>query len=402
MKSKSLVVIALISLATSCMGPNNDYTLKVKLLKLEESDMYDPDMVYDVIFDAEENNIDSLKEKSHQLFLEGINVFKNEKRASAAVDYFKESILTFPDAKTYYELGSALMESNNLSALQEGLKSLKVAERLNFQPLSNIYYKQSCINNIIAEDFSFTKEDKEDYIDKSIYLMRKAFENGFTDTLSLKENKRMSSLLSSKEYKKMMVDVLAHQQKNDSNSFFHSFKESFPIATDHLEIPLSQVDMKEYKESISYDYAQFIPEMENVSFGRDVSHDFFYVAKIEESANYTALVYSSVNFYGEEMQPVYTTLATYDNDGQIISKKLISCQCSAEKIKQGSIEKNIITIRDYKRIWEKPIDKIAFSQNVVKDYSLIAEAKFKIDDSGKILNEEVPANYSDSSLFVKK
>ena len=70
--------------------------------------------------------------------------------------------------------------------------------------------------------------------------------------------------------------------------------------------------MKDYKESVSFDFVKFVPEMENSSFGRDVSHDYYYVANMGGNENYSAFIYTSESFYGEEMQPVHTVLATYD------------------------------------------------------------------------------------------
>jgi hypothetical protein len=383
---------------------NKEYTLKVRLLHLQQSDIYDKDLVYDVIFDAEENNIDSLKTESRRVFLQGVDFYKNKKKPAVAVDLFKKSILLFPDAKTYYELGSALMDSKeSLEDYKEAIKAFDVADHLKFQPVSSIYYKKACANGLFYNLYNHlsSPEEKDEFLMIAISNLRKAFENGFSDTLALKSDARIKPIVATKEYQKMVLAFQANHQ-TDGNSLFSIYSKSFFTNLNKLEIGLENVDMSDYKESISYDFAPFIPEMENTTFSRDVSHDYFYVAKLAETPTYTALVYSSISFYGEYMQPVHTTLAIYNPQGEIISKKLISCQCSAEKVKTAIIDNNKITITDYKRIWEKAIDAVPFEENKIKTYEQIVQAKFSIDENGKIISEEVPENYNDSTLVVDK
>lgn len=393
----------------SCSGPDINYVAKVKTLHLTEGSLYDKELVYDVIFDSEEYDVDSLKNKSRVLFLSGIDEYKNKKNTRKAIDLFKQSILVFPDAKTYYELGNALLDSkslptdgmdiNGLDLVLESLEAYEVAEHLNFEPLFNIYYKKACANNML---YTGTIKHEEHYLNRSLSCLRGAFRNGFSDTLMIKNDTRLRGITSTEEYGEMLFNAQVQKEKGSPNALFELFKNAFPHSeTASLEIDKNKVDMNAYDKSISYDFAPFIPEMENVDFGREVSHDYFYVAKVVETPVYTALVYRSMSFFGENMQPVHATLVTFDPQGEIISKKLIACECSAEKVKEAKIENNIITIHDYKRQWEQPIDKVDFEDNKIKSYELIATIKYKIEDSGKIVDEDVPANYKDSTVASK-
>lgn len=394
--------VLLAALFSACSGPQKEYLLKVKLLKLDTKHIYDKGLVYDVIFDSEEANPDSLKNKSRELFLKAIDTYKNKEQPGIAVDIFKASILAFPEAKTYYELGNALLDTEVLYNMQEAIEAYEVAEHLHFQPLSNVHYKKACAYNMLYNSPLADAKKKNSYYYRAIDHLRQAFNNGYFDTTALRNDPRINHLVSTKEYKRMVMEIMGQQESKPVNALFDMFRNSFPVSSGSLEIPLMKVDMQDYRESINYDYARFIPEMENVSFGRDVSHDFFYVARIAETSNYTALVYSSISFWEEEMQPVHTTLATYNNEGEIISKKLISCQCSAEKIKIATVEDRVITVQDYKRIWELPIDKVGFYDNKVKDHELIAEAKFRIDETGMIVDDNVPENYNDTTIVAQR
>src|SRR3954463_16583419 len=109
MKATSLFALSCFTILIGCTGTETKYVAKVKLLKLGKDDIYNKEMVYDVIFDSQELKLDSLRNKSRQLFLQGVDKYKNKKDATGAIDMFKQSILIFPDPKTYYELGNALV-----------------------------------------------------------------------------------------------------------------------------------------------------------------------------------------------------------------------------------------------------------------------------------------------------
>ncbi|MBC7488245.1 MAG: hypothetical protein H7282_16005 [Cytophagaceae bacterium] len=398
---KLIFIPVILLLLFSCSGPEVDYVAKVKVLHLTNASLYDEELVYDVIFDSEESDVDSLKNKSRILFLSGIDQYKNKDNTRKAIDFFKESILVFPDAKTYYELGNALLDRNNFDQAKEAINAYRVAEHLNFQPKFNIYYKEACANNILYHNVA--AEEKENYMSRVVASLRMAFYNGFSDTVQLKNDPRINSIVVTDEYKSIILNARIEKEKGSPNALFELFKNAFPASeTTTLEINKEHVDLARYDQSISYDFAAFIPEMENTEFGREVSHDYFYVAKVAETPLYTALVYRSMSFYGENMQPVHTTLVTFDTQGEIIAKKLISCECSAEKIKDAKIENNIITIHDYKRKWEHPIDKVDFEDNKVIAYELKASIKYRIDNTGKIIDEDVPSNYKDSTVASTK
>ena len=389
------IVLTGIFFAMACNQSNHKGMVKVKLFRLTDSTIYDMDLVSDFVFDAEELNVDSLKDLSRQLFLKGIDEYKNKKSLYAAVKSFKASILIFPDAKTYYELGNALLDMKTEQSLKECVNAFDIAERIQFQPRVNLYYKKACAYNLRNTYYKY------DDVYAVFSELNAAIYNGFTDTTLLKNDWRLKGITSMPQYQELIINMKLKQVNNDQNALFALFKSAFPTQTDKLIIGKENVDMNSYKESISYDFAKFIPEMENTSFGRDVSHDYFYVAKVKETDLYTALVYSSVSFEGEAMQPVNTTLAVYNNQtGEVISRKPIACQCSAERIRSSIVSNGQVEIEDYNRIWEKPITEVSFDENKVKEYQSLAKAVFSIGDDGIIIAKEVSKGFSDSLNMV--
>lgn len=379
-----------IILICACGQSNKEYVVKVKPVKLTAADIYNKDMVTDFVFDAEEQNINSLKTKSHKLFLQGIDAYKNKKDLVKAVNLFRQSILVFPEAKTYYEMGNVLLElRRSEKQLQEIEEVYKIAEALNFQPLSMLYYKLACTNSRTGEGYG------------TAFYLKQAFEYGFSDTTLLYKDKNLQGFRQTDQFESTVAELLLNRLKGGATNPFELYKKAFIPRLKSFEVTTNNVDMKEFKKSISYDFAKYIPEMENVSFGRDVSNDFFYVAKVAETENYTALLYTSINYYGEEMQPVHTKLVTYTKAGDIIASTLFSGQFSAEKIKTGKIEGDKIVLQDYKRIWKQPIDKVSFDENQIDKYEPIAKASFHIDNMGRIIEDEITPNYVDSVTFAK-
>ncbi len=385
-------ILAFLLLA-GCTEPTINYVLKVKLQALSPETIYDAPLVYDVIFDAEELDIDSLRTVSRQLFLQGVDQLKNHNKPDRAVKLFKNSILTLPDAKTYYELGNAILKAHLHP--EEAIKAYEVAEYLQFQPLASIYYAKACAYNALNK-----KSPASEYQEMALHSLEYALVNGFEDTLSLKKDPRLKEIVRLPAYRNMLTNTYARALSNKPEGLFALFTRSFPLVAQPFEIRLDKVDMKQYGLSVSYEFAKYIPEMQNSSFGRDVSHDFFYVARVAETKDYVAVLYASVSFYEEDMQPVLTKLATYDTNGNLISTLPFSCQCSAEKVKKGKVENNIITIEDYRRVWEHPIDKVGFEKNTILSYELLSTATFRIETNGKITTQSAPDQYTDTVILA--
>lgn len=389
---KKLILFTTLGLAFACSQTSINYVARVKPLRLFDTEIYKADKVEDVLFDSEEQNIDSLRNLSRQLFLKGVDAFRNKKAPGTAIKIFKQSILALPDAKTYYELGNALLESGMFKdEFEEAEQAFEIAERLNFQPLYLVHYKNACAMNHKGADYAVSVG----------YKLRDAFRAGFSDTSLLKKDKHLASFVKSSEYKNLELAQLLDHLKDRNESLFSIYTQAFALLPADFEIKPEMADMRDYKQSISYDFVSFIPEMQNSNFGRDVSHDFIYVGRLAQTPAYTAVLYTSMSYYGEYMQPVHTKLVTYDNAGTIISGIILAGQLSAEKVKSGRIDHDKIYITDYKRIWHQPIDKVAFEENTVLKYEVIAKAVYRLAENGKIVEESVPENFNDSVPLAK-
>lgn len=390
----------LFTLVVSCSKPQKEFVLKVKLNKLQGDQIFDKDLVYDVVFDANEFELDSTQKIAREVFLRGLDEFKNKKNTLKAITLFKESLLYFPEAKTYYELGSALLAFRaNSEFLEQSRKCFEIAQILSFKPEYAIHLKLAKVEVFLAK---LNKEDNYRWWDVNSEF-RRAFNTGYFDTTAIQNDPDFAEYVKSPSYKELVINVLTQNSSiGGTYSKFNIFKNSFTNFNPDFKISDNEVSMENYKQSISYEFSDFIPEMENVSFGREVSNDFYYVAKVAETADYVALVYATSSFDGDGYQPVETILAVYDNNGKQISRKLIACQCNAEKIKTCSFSSGKLIIEEKKRNWEKPISSFGIDENTVESVDLIAKAVFSFKNNGMIQAEDVPANFNDSVRIAKK
>ncbi|MES2559632.1 MAG: hypothetical protein V4590_07830 [Bacteroidota bacterium] len=382
-------------LMPACSGPSAEQILKVQLQKLTFKTMYDKNLVYDVVFDSEELNLDSVKKLSGALFLQGVDLFKNKRNPGAAVVKFKSSILTFPDAKTYYELGCALAAGGYSEAVrEEAIEAFEVAQHLHFEPAANVHYKIACVK------YQNYKRDPEKWgMWYVINPLEDSFKAGRFDTNAVAQDPQLKGITEEPLYKNLVLQMVA--QNRQGSGLFDLYKRAYTNNLETYTLTPEKVEMADFRQSINYDFADFIPEMENTDFNREVSNDFYFVGRVKQTELYQAFLYTSIAFSGEEMQPAFTYLVVYDNEGDILSKKMVGCQCSAEKIKTFSVNNGTINITDMKRNWAKPITDVSFAENSILGYDVLAKAVFTIDDTGRITDKDVPANYNDSNLFTQ-
>jgi len=400
------VATLLLLIALGSCKPKLKYDMKINLTRLTNDNIYDEKLVGDAIFDARELKVDSLKNRSSKLFLQGVDLYKNKKKPDSAVAVFKQSLLVFPQVDTYYEIADALMamqadaKGNDKKAiLREALEAYNVAAYLHYKPASFLYYNMACAENLLGDDDSARGVEKISmHLNRAASDLRNAFMNGFNDTAMMQADTRINSIMKTDAYKQMIAELNA-QKKPDSKpeTVFDLYKDLYPTIQQPFAITLDKIEMTEYKTDISFEFAKFIPEMENTSFGRDVSHDYYVVGKLAETPLYTAVIFTSTELTGDggyDIEPVYTKLVTYTPEGNIIDSRLISCRCTEDKAKTVKIENNIITSEEYKTVWKYSsqemdsiinLDGSTYPQNKVVRSELLGKEVYKLTDIGKIV-----------------
>ena len=368
----SLLLVASAFLFSNCTSDSKAGD-KIKLpnatppLALDE--IYDEAAVADYLFENEERAIDSAHQASRKLFLQAIDLYKNKKNHTQALPLFKQSVSLYPDPKSYNELGNLLYETG---AYEESVKSYLLAVKLGYSPLADTYFKMACAT-----------ASSEEYNGTAFTYLEYAFKNGFTDSSRFVNDPHLASIRHETAYRELLFANFKNAGKNE-NIKYELFLSGFETLNLPFEIEPRNVGNYDNKRYIGYDFSEFVEEMENVSFGRDVSNEFCYVGIAKKTDQYTALLYSSVEMMGGFLQPVHTMLVTYNPKGEPISKKVFSCQCSAEKIKSGSFDGNLITVTEQKVEWQYPFSSVSPQENKIVGYEPLEKVSYMIDEAGNI------------------
>src|SRR5690606_22027255 len=181
-----LSCLCLFTLLLSSCKERINYVLKLEHHPLQSDQLYDLAEVKQVLFDARELNLDSLEKQSRKTFLKGAEYLINKNEPSKAIRYLKNSILSYPQAKAYYELGNALYRSGGRASQKEALKAFQMAENLGYEPIAQCYYRMAVTHAALASE---AKEGgRDDYNDYPILdNLRSALLAGFSDTLTIRE-----------------------------------------------------------------------------------------------------------------------------------------------------------------------------------------------------------------------
>jgi tetratricopeptide (TPR) repeat protein len=378
-KMKYITNFFIILIVFSCYSPEHKIrTIFIEnKVVLDDEDIFNNSKIEDYVFHTAPNLHDSIINKSKRYFLDAIDEFKNKKSYEKAIPLFKKSIIIFPDAKSYFELGNVYLESKNY---KQAVLAFKMAETLKFSPIGLVYF--NIANALVADNNNYSEWQVTEYLKKSIL-------SGYFEIELLDENPLFSNYRSSESYQEVILSYKNKLNLNQANYKFISFLKSFPEITDNkFLINKDDIFNKPSEDfrvsSINYSFSTFIPEMENSGFGRDVSNEFFYVAKIIENPNYVAVLYKSINYMANVLQPTQYYLTTYDINGKIISQKLVACLCSPIKFKLFEFNSATITIEEYKREWEKDLREVELEENYVKNDELVSKEYFTINELGII------------------
>jgi tetratricopeptide (TPR) repeat protein len=353
----------------ACQSSNNQNQQTATIQVLEIDNIYQNNLVKDFIFAVREGDLETQQSIAKADFLRAIDLRVNQKNPAEALQYFRKSITEFPEANTYYEMSDALIE---LQKYEEAANALQMAEELHFVPLANLYVKQAKVTAM---------NDKEGY--SVVMYLQKAVEQGFADKAALENEPAFASLKDSEQLKRFYLENFTSGQDKESAEF-RIFLAGFPVAEDGYTLEGKNIEDIN-KGYINYDFAKYVKEMETrQDFGREVGSDYFYAAKVQETAEYVAVVYIARDAVSEVMPTIFASLVTYNLKGTEIDKITFACQCDYKTLKTGKIIGNQITVTEQNREWESELTEVAPSENKIKSVTEVAKTSYLIAKNGKI------------------
>lgn len=375
-------VIVISILLSACGDPaakiNGDNPLQNAStdIQLSSSDIFDGIKVFEFL-----KNKEKFIQEANELFLKGLNSFKNDKNLDSAEVYFTQSLVKEPNARTYCELGNVYKQRGEYS---KAIDSYMLSEQLDYAPFSKILYN-------IATVYSLKKE-----AEKSGKYLEYAMQAGYNNLESIEKDPELAYLRETYEFKEALNRGL-RGMSDPEKLFWLQFKKQFPKT--NMPITLNwdlSVEKLEDLEYISYDFEKYISEMRDEKFSREVSKGFYYFAQVMETEEFVAIIYIMKDEFLGEVAPLTYRLATYSNTGKIIDKYDIAGRSNlSEDVRlatlkeNGAIDVNVIGLE-----YEKDPDEHGYWDNKVKSTQLKGKEKYQIKSNGKIqkLSESLALN----------
>lgn len=301
-----------------------------------------PDSIYRQasIQKALQLSTDLQKRESRKHFMNGLDLLVNKSNPKGSIEFFKEAIFYYPDEKNYSHLFEAYLRNNDLA----------LADSVNASLEGRINYSETSFNRALI---AAAKKDAGLCVGE----LEVAIQEGFAFKDRVVNEKLFEFLKDNQSYQSLLITYFGNDEKI-RRTLFAAFLKTFPDLNLPFEIINDSARSFNYDQYINYDFAMFVPGMEDGRFSRDVSSEYMYVGKFKVE-NGTAAIYKSQQVMADTLNPVYTSLVVYDTTGTIISNEIISCYCSPLESKACVINKDFsIDIKAYKTKWEiDPIEK---------------------------------------------
>ncbi len=369
MKSYSIVIVALSVLLVACGGKKttNKNTDNVQKSVLAEADIFNKEIVNNFLLKADKNS----QQDAKRIFLTGVDQYRNNNKLDSAIISFKNSISMYPFAKTYYELGNALMDKKDFKM---AIDAYKMAEALEYEPISLVLYNLACAHSMI--------EDGK----QSLNYLQLAIENGYNHLDQIMSDSDLVFVRKDENFTETVKTSMSGNTSSKAVSF-SMYKSHFASLTLPYQLSEEVSQTVNFDQSISYDYVDFVPGMVNSEFSRDVGDEYFYVGKVAETDKYVALLYSQAGMWSEK-PPVHVYLATYGIDkGKIIDfEKIAGLEYYSDSLRTAVVKSDMsVEVKYFIQEWEKNPDDYGYdSENKRTGLNQVAIKNFKIDVNGAI------------------
>lgn len=314
------------------------------------------------------------KAEGRKYFLQAVDMMVNKKNAQGSIEFFKESIFYYPNAKSYFFLAKADMETGNLD---EADKALGVASEEAYTPYSEISYAYAVIAAMRKDSSCLAMLDEA------------VSQYGFLDKDRITNEKAFDFIRNSAGFTAMLVNTFNDDAKLKA-LLFKNYLKVFPDLNAPYVSPVDSASRYNFDHYINYDYAVFIPGMEDGRFSRDVSNEYLFVGKLKLNGGSQAVIYKTVLAIADTLNPVKTYVMVYDSLGNVKDSEMIGCYCSpTESVAYTIKEDNSIESTGYHYTWKfDPLEK-GYAGNEVTSRNADKPSTLKLTGSGTIEREAV-------------
>lgn len=370
MKHQPLTIALAVCLLWACgkkekTAGNENTGQQVQVTSITAADLYDFDKV--TAF-AANTDIES-REKAKQIFLKGVDEYRNKKNPKKGNALFAESILVFPDNKSYYELGNSFMD---MKEYDNALTAYTMAEKMDYQPNSKVLYNKACAYSLLGN------------VDDGLKYMSLAIENGYYNVQHILEDEDLAHVRKDERFMKTYQTAM-EGTVNSKTAMFDFYVMQF--AKTSLPYTLNESQSQSYSKftAIPYDFEKFVPQLRDAKFSRDVGSEYYYVACLKKTDAYALVIYAGVAMWSDDA-PVLHYLTSYDQKGAIIDQlQVAGLEYPSENIRTVNITENLqVEVKEYSRTFEKDPDEHGLKDNKVLKTELVETSTYKVDDKGRI------------------
>lgn len=372
-----LIAATLITILTFCTGGKETQT-ETKLnnnisKRLTEAAMFNNDSIK---YALATTSI-AQKDESRRCFLKAMDLLVNKQKAKESIAYFKDAILYSPDVRMYYFLTKAYIETGDA---ENATKSNEVCYNMGdiggYDPYYEVVFNDALINAIKGDSAA------------CISSLNDAIYEGFLNKARIVNEKRFDFIRENPHYISMIVNTFNDDAKLKA-LLFKGYINSFPdLALPYTE-SIDSVKNHNYNY-INYDYAAFIPNMEDGRFSRDVTNEYFCVGKIKLENHYYAMVYKTYLAIADTLNPVKTFVITYDSLGATVDEEMIGCFCTPTLSQAYTINKDfVIETTAYNYKWKnEPLEK-GYAGNQIISTEPDKPKQIQLIEKGEIKREKV-------------
>jgi len=319
---------------------------------------------------------DQQRGESRKLFLQGLDFLANKNNPKESVDFFKQSICYYPDEKNYMHLFKAYIATGDMVNAEMTNKILTDLTEL----WGIEYYEIEFNRALIAASQKDTSGCME--------ALSSAAMEGFVFKERIADEKLFAFLHDYTPYQSFFITNFGNDEKL-TRALFKSFVNFIPDVELPLGINNDSAGIYNYDKYIHYNYAAFIPGMEEGQFSRDVTNEYMYVGKFKLEGGY-AVIYKAYMVIADTLNPVKTFLATYDTTGKLVENEMIGCFCSPSSSMGFTINKDLsINITNYKTNWEADPLEAGYAGNKITGVEEEKSTLIIVDKGGVLKREEV-------------
>ncbi|ACU58330.1 tetratricopeptide repeat protein [Chitinophaga pinensis] len=358
----------------ACTSPTNKTKTNTeeqpgKSAGLTEAQIFEKDIVLKAAQNSKGKN-----KVSDKYFLDGVDMYRNQKNPAKAIELFKQAIFEQPQARAYFELGNALADEESLS---DAASAYQLAEALDYKPTSKVLYNLACV-------YSRAKDRKS-----AEYYLVSAIEFGYSNVKNIFADKDLEFLRSTEGFNMTVTTAISgatDPSKLQWNLFWHEFKPvAYPLVLDE------RYGDKLGEDYISYEYERFVAEMrDNEKFSREVGFEFYHVGLAKNSDSIKTLIYAVRNVIMGGTPPPEYYIVSYDGHGKLIDKLLIGGHKKlsepfrvAKLSENGNIEVGLFT-----QVYKKNPEEEGYEDNELVENKFLNKEFYAIAGDGHFVKKD--------------